>query len=351
MTLISYIRAYNRTNPELWNSPGGRKWYDKFYKATLPWNGAGVIKADLEYVARYWNDKEGFDLWEEVKGRHFFTAMVQYRALREGVQVARVFGDGGAADWYDEQSKGLSRLVERFFDENRGYVLASLDVSDRSGLDCAVLLGSIHGLPVRTEEQGEVEEGEESLFPPHSDAILNTLLYFMHDQRIRFPINNKPPPMSPLAGVALGRYPEDTYNGYDSDPDNGGGNPWFLCTSTAAELMYRTHSHICSSANLTISALGWPFYSSLLSTSGMMPEIGATYGRDNELVRAVLAALKALGDEFLGVVKRHTGGDGSMSEQINRNTGFEQGARDLTWSSGAFLKAVWARNKNGPQHI
>ena len=39
-----------------------------------------VIKNDLEYVANYWK-VNGFDLWEEVTGQHFFTYMVQVRLL------------------------------------------------------------------------------------------------------------------------------------------------------------------------------------------------------------------------------------------------------------------------------
>jgi glucoamylase len=34
-----------------------------------------------------------------------------------------------------------------------------------------------------------------------------------------------------------------------------------------------------------------------------------------------------------------------MSEQFDRVDGFERGARDLTWSYGAFLQAVEARKK------
>jgi glucoamylase len=36
-------------------------------------------------------------------------------------------------------------------------------------------------------------------------------------------------------GTAIGRYPEDTYNGVG----NSEGNPWFLCTNAFAELYYR----------------------------------------------------------------------------------------------------------------
>src|SRR5690606_8540189 len=42
-----------------------------------------IIKQDLEYTAHQWQ-KDCFDLWEEVKGHHFFTRMAQRAALLKG---------------------------------------------------------------------------------------------------------------------------------------------------------------------------------------------------------------------------------------------------------------------------
>lgn len=43
----------------------------------------GPIKFDLEYTAHRWTDAS-YDLWEEVKGSHFYTRIVQRRALLDG---------------------------------------------------------------------------------------------------------------------------------------------------------------------------------------------------------------------------------------------------------------------------
>jgi len=42
-------------------------------------------------------------------------------------------------------------------------------------------------------------------------------------------------------------------------------------------------------------------------------------------------------------VKFHVDSDGQMSEQMNRWSGYLQGARDLTWSYASFLTALEAR--------
>jgi len=333
---MAYVRAYNASHPELWGTLAGDAWFDPFYAAFMP--PESVIKADLEYVSHYWKRK-GFDLWEEVNGLHFFTAMVQYRALREGAVLATAFGDEGAAKWYVKQAELLSRFLGKFWDQGRGHLVATLE-TDRSGLDCSVLLGSIHGL---------LAEGvyDRPLYPPWSDEVLVSLLAFVKDQRMRFPINRLPATVDGksriLEGIGLGRYPEDVYDGYGDAPS--GGNPWFLCTASAAEILYRAAEHFRSVPTITISQLGLPFYSALLANSSLNLSPDMTYTSDTAVFQEIVGRLKRVGDQFLEVVKRHADKDGRLSEQFDRVTGFERGARDLTWSYGAVLQVIRWRKK------
>lgn len=334
ITLMAYVRAYNASHPSLWAKGGANGFYKAFYEPSMPANS--IIKADLEYTSHYWN-QDGFDLWEEVNGLHFFTAMVQLRALREGAEFALAFGDAGAAKWYSSQAESLELFVTLFWDNTKGHLVDTLN-SPRSGLDCALLLGSIHGFPSN-------HISDTPVYAPYSDEILVSLLALINDQRTRFPINiahssTEDDDDNILEGVGLGRYPEDVYNGYDSDHQ---GHPWFLCTSSAAEILYRTASHLSSTSNLTITSRGYPFYKSLLASSSLVPELHTTYGPNDTIFHSVLEGLRNLGDEFLEVVKSHASQEGNMSEQFDRNTGFQRGARDLTWSYGAFLQAVRAR--------
>jgi glucoamylase len=68
-----------------------------------------------------------------------------------------------------------------------------------------------------------------------------------------------------------------------------------------------------------------------------------TFGPSDALYNSVIERLRTTGDDFLEVVKSHVDVEGSMSEQFDRVTGYMRGARDLTWSYGAFLGAVRAR--------
>ncbi|KAF2754367.1 hypothetical protein EJ05DRAFT_443389 [Pseudovirgaria hyperparasitica] len=334
LALMAFLRAYNATHPDAWTEPDRHR-LSILYDPSMPPNS--LIKADLEYVSRYWSI-DGFDVWEEVYGLHFFTAMVQLRALREGVGIAIAFGDFGAAKWYDKQARKLSAFLHEFWSEERNHLIAIKNTA-RSGLDCALLLGSLHG-------ESEIDMPWKSPYPPHSDEVLLSLLALTHDQAIRHPINEPHRvPISGFAAAGLGRYPEDIYDGYGTTPN--GGNPWFLCTSSAAEVMFRTASHLLSQHNLPVTALGLPFWSGLLSNTSSIPDLkaGIVYNSSSEVFKTAMERLKSIGDDFLYILRTHANADGSLSEQFDRVTGFERGAHDLTWSYGAFLQAYWARKR------
>jgi glucoamylase len=336
LTLMHYLREYNASHPALWTSQASEDFFKPYYTVEMP--PRSVIKADLEYVSHFWN-QSGFDLWEEVEGLHFFTLMVSARGLREGSDLARSFGDRGAAEWYEEQAGYAENLLAKFWNAQKGHLVETL-WSKRSGLDCGLLLGSLHALPT----EGSADE---AVYPPWSDEVLVSLLALTRDQRDRFPINSSPTEdhdddvqEDAFEGTGLGRYPEDVYDGYGTS--NRGGNPWFLCTSSAAEVLYRTASHVSVAGNLTITVNGLPFYESLLATSSLDVDTG-TYGPSDALFHSILERLQMTGDQFLEVVKTHVDAEGSMSEQFDRVTGYMRGAEDLTWSYGAFLQAARAR--------
>ncbi|KAK9364625.1 Six-hairpin glycosidase-like protein [Lipomyces kononenkoae] len=333
ITLISYARALQDRDGASIDSL--RYLYD-------------LIKPDLEYVSKFWASP-GFDLWEELEGLHFFTAMVQYRALLLGKDISSEFNDDGAARWYHTQSNGLKRFLLSFWDEERGYLVETL-ASPRSGLDTAILLGSIHG-------------GSESVFPIYSDSIIATLQALVADMRARYPINEQDSLDSdslPMA-VGIGRYPEDVYAGGDTDNSDDLGNPWFLCTATVAHILYGLVEHLAlSNSGLTISNLTADFYLPFLSpTPDIKPDYcdfsaTAMWSRSAPILRfmprskeaeQVISSIFNYADGFLRILRKHADEQGNMSEQFDRNTGFMRGARQLTWSFQSVLGAIEMRDR------
>ncbi|KAK9476713.1 Six-hairpin glycosidase-like protein [Lipomyces japonicus] len=337
IALISYYNALRK------RGEGNRNTYQFLYS---------IIKPDLEYVSHNWA-APGFDLWEEVKGLHFFTAMTQYKSLNLGEQIAWDAKDPGAAKWYRIQAAGLGRFLQTFWDDDRGHLIETL-ATTRSGLDSALLLGAIHG-------------GSDSVFPVHSDAVIGTLHALVSDMTFRYPINriylkrhgNHDGP----ASIGVGRYPEDVYDG--GDGRGGEGNPWFLCTATVAHVLYALVENISlSDRPLQITNTTASFYFQFLDSvntlesasfydfffaQGFMsitePIVVLAFPPGAKEIELILAGLLSYADGFLQVVRNHADGQGHMSEQFDAKTGFMRGARDLTWSYESMLGAVKMRKR------
>lgn len=249
------------------------------YHGSLPANS--VIKKDLEYTAYNW-EAPSFDLWEEERGDHFYTLLSQYAALKEGAKFAREFSDEGAAAHYERVAKKLgAKLQSGFRDQkigikttiNKNKSISSLWYKT-SNIDVAPLLALLHTYPYQ------------DLFSLKDTYVEKYLSVLTSTFKNIYGINQAYPEL----GVAIGRYPEDRYDGYGT---NGTGNPWFLSTLAIAE-------YEC------------------LANRGQKTKIA-----DAQFKRVLF----------------HTDRTGGMSEQFNRDNGFMQGAVQLTWSHNAYLTA------------
>ncbi|KAF2143913.1 glycoside hydrolase family 15 protein [Aplosporella prunicola CBS 121167] len=360
--LMAFVRAWNESHPGAWEARGvskegegneGEDWFAPLYSPELP--ATSTIKADLEYVARHWRAYDSFDVWEEIQGRHFFTLMAQLRALREGADLAVRFGDHGAAAWYALQAGEAAQVLAReFWDEEVGWLRATRGgraERDRGGLDCATLLGAVWANPAAPTTDGAGLWPP--VFPPHDDAVLATLRAMVLDMKARYPINgqhdgstNADGAATAFGAAALGRYPEDAYDGYSS-PGPDAGNPWFLCTAVGAEVLFLTAAHAEREGVIRATGRGRAFWSDVLCSSPSSFDEVVAINATSPLFEHALARLRETGDGFLDVVRRHASKEGALSEQFGRWDGFEQGASDLTWSYGALLGAGWARRMGG----
>ncbi|MBY0517522.1 MAG: glycoside hydrolase family 15 protein [Bacteriovoracaceae bacterium] len=182
------------------------------YRNELP--ARSLIKRDLEYVAHHWTEA-GFDLWEEVKGAHFYTLMVTRQSLLEGAELARRLGDTGAADHYSWQSVLVENRLQDFIQD--GHFVTTLDRVEGvhykdSNLDTCILLAFLH-------------VGNKGAFKISDVRLVRSMQLLEEAFNRVYPLNQRG-----LKATALGRYPEDTYYG---------GNPWILTTLAAAEYEYR----------------------------------------------------------------------------------------------------------------
>jgi glucoamylase len=288
-----------------------------------------VLKADLEFVAAHWQDTS-FDLWEEIKGHHFYTQMVQRRALLEGAAVADANHDSSAATFYRQQAKLLEPQIEKHFDASKGYILTTFDKDDgidhkQSNLDASSILASMHAL------------GDDDYLGPTDDRVIATATQIENAFRGLYPINSRATNDNGDAiAISIGRYAEDVYDGVGTSK----GNPWVLLTAAMGEYYYRVASMLESKGRITISALNLSFFQRLLPQQLQLNEsIPSADARFSTMIKG----LRNTGDAYLRRVQYHAPADGSLAEEIQRNNGFMRGAADLTWNYAAILGAFAQR--------
>ena len=238
-----------------------------------------LIGRDLDFTERRYAIPS-IDIWEEEKGFHFYTSLVQHEALAAGVIWAKARGEAERASRYAAAVETLWKGLAAYWAPDRGFYLSRLAVeggAPAKALDGAVLLGVIHA------------GRREGLYSPLDPRVMATVDKLEALFAGEYPLNQARPPGH---GVALGRYTGDIYYS---------GGPYLFTTFADAELRY-----------LRAAALG---------------------------DRANFAAAEAI----MATVRRFTPADGDMAEQIDKTTGQPSSARRLTWSYAAFLTAARAR--------
>jgi len=301
---------------------------ERLYTSRMPANT--IIKKDLEYVAHHWAESS-FDLWEEVRGTHFYTRMAQRRALRDGADLAELMGDGGAAQFYLQQAREIERELNRHYRAEQGLVVETLDterdIHRESAMDSAVILAALHsGI-------------HDDAFSISSEPILSSLHLMTERFKTEYAINQRPE----FTGVAIGRYPEDVYSGTQSPY----GNPWVLSTMGFAEALYKAAQTFQLKHEIPVRRHTEALFNTalLLSGSSLRVQSGELLQLGEEKFKETLRSLILYADSFVMRVKTHANPDGSLSEQIDRYTGFMTSAGDLTWNYASVLTAAEARQK------
>lgn len=330
ITIIRYLNLLekyrlNITHPELHSS----NWiYDK------------IVKPDLNYIIKYWYQK-GFDLWEEVNSIHLFTSLTQLKALKLGIEISdKLDNDKVFKDHLFEAFCALKFYIvvdSGFKNSNLPYLIETPSLvaqGKRSGLDVASILASLISHDMTSQDSKDIP------FPVEDSIVFSTLTSLINDMKYRYPINHGKIGFS--KGFALGRYPEDIYDGYGLSE----GNPWFISTATASELIYKIIYNLHKNEKDLILTSDQAILISEISNIHFkcnFKEIILPFGSD--AFYEMTMALMNYADSFLEIIMEHVDNEGHMSEQFNRYSGYMEGAENLTWSYGSFWSSLRWREK------
>ncbi|KAJ5389659.1 Glucoamylase [Penicillium cataractarum] len=279
-----------------------------------------IIANDLAYVGQYWNNT-GFDLWEEVDGSSFFTLAVQHRALVQGSSLAQKLGKSCPA--CKSQAPQILCFLQSFW--NGKYITANINLdTSRSGIDLNSILGSIHTFDPEAA-------CDDSTFQPCSARALANHKVYVDSFRSIYKINAG---IREGSAANVGRYPEDVYQG---------GNPWYLATLAAAELLYDALYQWNKIGKLDVTATSLAFFEDFDASVKK-----GSYSAHSSTYKTLTSAIRAYADGFLTLVQEYTPSNGSLAEQYNRNTSVPLSANDLTWSYASFITAVQRRSSIVP---
>merc|ERR1711892_939581 len=269
-----------------------------------------LIEFDLEWVVENW-DSTGCDLWEEVRSDDFFFN-----------RMAFIYCLNAAADFADEIGESLGASYRSVADDikavitkhwNGNYLYESENRPDDGATIHAITTFSL------------------DLYTPDSEEAAATIRYlvkaFCNEYLINQEDNDAGDP-----GILIGRYPNDSY---------AGGNPWQLLTAIFAECFYVggsiTMKKMETRGNYQLSTTENAQWMALLKL-----EAGATA---SDLAAAQVSA----GDAVMTRMHNHVKADGGkIDEQIDKYTGKQASAENLTWSYANILHALHLRKGLSP---
>ncbi|KAJ2806310.1 Glucoamylase, intracellular sporulation-specific [Coemansia guatemalensis] len=300
-----------------------------------------IVRRDLDYVAEVYYQNQHCDIWEEARGLHLYTLLAQRRALLEAIPLMQQV-DTRAASRYRHAVEGIDSMLPRFWDDQRGHLLTTIDRSGgigskRSNLDAQTILAALHH---GTDGKDQYSVGSKWM----TATVLQLLRVFSPMYAINEVATTEIGGRNIPVGVAIGRYPEDVYDGVGVSR----GNPWSLLTSALAEYHYRLATVFARAGSAVVSEelvqlLLWTRNMSGLSSIENI--VGGRMVAGTQEFNGLLRYLIEAGDLYMARVSRHTAGDHTMYEQWYREDGFGHGAIHLTWSYAAHLAASRARSE------
>lgn len=285
---------------------------DAAYVSKYLWTGdantlhGGAIKYDLDYVVSGYASNT-CDLWEEIRDPDFFwNRVTMKKAMIVGAAFATQMGDSASAASYTATMQAINATLYSSH-YNGGFVQ---ECAARTR-DTAVIVGFNDGY-----------DSSDNLFAPTSKEVAQTVASYNTLFCNEYAVNGADTAKG-LPGVLYGRYGGDTY---------AGGNPWVLSTAALASVFYRGAAHVLKYGVPAADVLA--IWKAAINSPSDLPT-GA----------AELAAVFAnQGDGVLLRLREHVTARGfHLDEQIDRNSGAEMSAKDLTWSYAEVLNAMHYR--------
>jgi glucoamylase len=301
---------------------------DKFVRDTL----LDMIRTDIDYVVVEWRHST-FGLWEEVNDQdHFFTKMVQRKALSAAAELLKKYADTERANSYLHEASQITDSLARHWNASVGYLSETVNQQDNKGggLDTSIIIGVLLGSLDNAKDPYAV----------NNDRVMSTVFHLRNAFATLYRVNVLYPSRVPL----LGRYPSDVYDGNQFVY----GNPWILTTNALAQYYYALANVYVRLGKVAITKDNQLFFKQINPNWAEKEEVILSASNPDKF-NAIVDGLVQEGDRTLATVRQYATcyADSScmhFAEQVDRNSGQQTSAADLTWSYVSLLAALQARS-------
>lgn len=272
-----------------------------------------LIRFDLDWLATGGPGSYALytcDLWEETMDSSFlWNHATMHTALIEGADFAKsVIGDPAASMRYSTAASRLGEPgVNHLESETYGGYLTACPMQG-SSLSCRRYGKDIDGSVILSLVHSRV-------LSPSSYCAARTVSAYNAAFCTLYPVNQRDT-AEHVPGVLYGRYQVDVY---------GGGNPWVLVTASLASLLYRAAQEVPTATLCADTLRAWQDALAWTAFAGSAEDFIAA------------------GDSVMARLHHHIDADYRLYEQIDRRTGKQFNARDLTWSYAEVLNALHER--------
>ncbi|KAI0060541.1 Six-hairpin glycosidase [Artomyces pyxidatus] len=287
------------------------------------------INLDLQYISNHWNESSWDLWWPPVWGGSYWTASLQYRALRAGARLGRKIGRHANVAGYDSRASMILDYMQTFWNEEQGF-MTETTVTDptatygRIGIGAAPITVSIYNYD---QSLG----CDAATFQPCSDRALSSLKVVGDHFKANFNISKDIPDGHP---GFYGFFLEDQFIG---------GQPQFFSSFNQAEQLYDALSTWEKLGGLDVTPVSRKFF--VQFDANIKP---GHYTKGSSTYRHLTTAIREYADEVLVLLSKHTPEDFILTEAIDKNVGGPVGPRGMIRSLAAAMSAADTHNGMTP---
>ncbi|KAI9431007.1 Six-hairpin glycosidase-like protein [Lactarius psammicola] len=278
-----------------------------------------VINLDLQWISSHWNESSWDLWWPPVWGGSYWTASLQYRALRGGARLGRAIGRDDNSIEYDAHAAMILEYIQTFWNDKEEFMTETTvtDVAKgRSGYGSVPLTISVYNF--------DPSLGcDDATFQPCSPRALSSLKVVGDRFKDFFPLSrnfssDQPP-----------------YFGFFTEDQFIGGHPQFFASFNSAEQLYDALMTWDLIGYIEVTPVSLKFWKQFDSRVQVM-----TYRKGSPGYKVLTDYVRKWANKIVLQLAKATPDDYVLVMCVDKETGGPYGPRGMIRSFAAALRII-----------